>query len=95
MIGLSTIAVESHTWISKYSIQAEYLEEQEVAIDALPESINSTLQQDFSSFQIEDAEKFEQDGSTYYQLEFEDNSGERNEVFTADGQLTEIATFWD
>ena len=28
MIGLSTIAVESHTWFSKYSIQAEYLEEQ-------------------------------------------------------------------
>ena len=28
IVGLSTIAVKSHTWISKYNIQAEYLEKQ-------------------------------------------------------------------
>ena len=55
----------------------------------LPAAVSTTISTEYMGYKIDDAEKVEKDGTTYYQVELESKGKKDLElVFSADGKLS-------
>lgn len=60
---------------------------QDIRENELPVAITSALARDHAGYRIDDADKIQKDGITYYQVELDNKrKKERNLLFSADGQ---------
>jgi uncharacterized membrane protein YkoI len=60
---------------------------QDISKNDLPAPVKQKLETDFKSYTIDDADKIEKDGKTYYQVKLKAAAQERKVLFTADGQI--------
>ncbi len=62
----------------------------EIRKDELPAAVATVVSQEYKDYDIDDADKLEKDGTTYYQVEL-DAKGKEDKllVFTLDGKLAE------
>lgn len=67
----------------------------DIPASELPAEVQSTLDQDFADYKIEDPERLEKEGIVYYQIEMEKGEMEEYKVFSADGTIDESLTYWD
>lgn len=75
------------------------MQKQEVALATLPAGIQTLVQNQYKDFTIDEVEKVEKDGATFYQLEL-DGKGLKSIkgkklVVTAEGQTAANVAFWD
>lgn len=61
----------------------------------LPQPIKSALDQKYKGMPVDDTERLEKSGQTYYQLEVEENGTDRRLVFSSDGQEVTEPAYWD
>jgi hypothetical protein len=61
----------------------------------LPGGVAEALEKGHPDFEIDDAEKLEQDGQVYYQVELEKGFRERQLVFGFDGRQAVNVSYWD
>jgi hypothetical protein len=61
----------------------------------LPKTIQEAVSRKFSKFRIDDADKLEKDGQTYYQVELDKGLMEKKLVFTPDGVETNFFKYWN
>lgn len=73
----------------------ELMEKQEISVDALPATITNELKESYADSEIEDAEKIEKEGNTYYQVELEGDTTDKSEVFSEDGSVATNVEYWD
>ena len=68
----------------------------DISVEALPSTVLSSIKSRYGGFAIDDAERVEQDGVVYYQVELE-GKGERGRsmVFTANGNEEKTIPYWD
>ncbi|KAA9340090.1 PepSY-like domain-containing protein [Adhaeribacter soli] len=66
------------------------MQKQEIALTELPASIASALKQNYGSYELEEAEKIEFDGKTYYEVELERFFLGKELVLTAEGKETKL-----
>jgi hypothetical protein len=67
----------------------------EIPLTLLPPAVQQTLQSQYAGFEVEDAEKIEQGGQTFYQVEVEKGLKEMRLVLTPEGAITNSTPFWD
>ncbi|MFC6998616.1 PepSY-like domain-containing protein [Rufibacter roseus] len=61
----------------------------------LPEPVMSSIKRDFAAYVVDDLEKVEKDGQTFYQVELESSSNQDlTKVFAQDGTQSSIS-YWD
>lgn len=75
------------------------MQKQEVTGATLPAGIQTAVQAEYKDFTIDEVEKVEKEGATYYQLEL-DGKGLKSIkgkklVLTAEGQTAANVAFWD
>ncbi len=72
------------------------MQKQDVDSTAIPAAVITAINTNHSGYAIDDAEKLEKDGVTYYQLELE-KQGEKDlqVVYTAEGKLANDIAYWD
>jgi hypothetical protein len=68
---------------------------QDIPAAELPGAIAEALRKDHPDFKIDDAEKLEQGGQVYYQVELEKGFRERQLVFGSDGRQAANINYWD
>ena len=55
----------------------------------LPKFIQQKITTEFSGYKLDDADKIEEGGKIYYQVELDGSADDRKVLFTADGQIKE------
>ena len=68
---------------------------QDIALTDLPANISNAISAEFKDFKIDDTERVEKNGTTYYQVELEKRFSEKKLVFMADGTKTDAHSYWD
>jgi len=68
---------------------------QDIQITEIPAALSGTLQKSFADYKVDDPEKIQKDGKTFYQVELEKNNQELKKIFSEDGQATTAITYWD
>ena len=71
------------------------MQKQDVSVSELPQSINDAISKRFSKFKIDDADKVEKDGQTYYQVELDKGLTEKKIVFSTSGEETKAISYWN
>lgn len=62
----------------------------DIPASELPSPVTTAINRDHAGYRIDDADKIEKDGLTYYQVELEaKGKKDKNLVFAADGKLAE------
>ena len=61
----------------------------------LPQSVKSAVDQKYKGMALDDMERVEKDGNTYYQVELDEKGTDRKLVFSADGQEVTEPAYWD
>jgi hypothetical protein len=62
------------------------MQKQEIALTELPAAVSNALKQNYSSYDLEEAEQITFDGKTYYEVEMERFFLNKELVLTADGK---------
>ena len=70
-------------------------QKQDISVSELPKTIQEAVSRKFSKFRIDDADKLEKDGQTYYQVELDKGLMEKKLVFTPDGVETNSFKYWN
>ena len=55
----------------------------------LPQAIQQQISTEFKSYKLDDADKIEMDGKTFYEVELDGSADDRKVLFTADGKVQE------
>lgn len=55
----------------------------------LPQAVVQKLQSEFAGYKIDDADKIEEGGSVYYEVDLDGSKDERKVLFTAEGDVRE------
>ena len=63
---------------------------QEIANTEIPATISNAIKQSYKSYDLEEAEKIEYEGKTYYEVELSRFFMGKELVFTADGKETKL-----
>ena len=71
------------------------LHKQDIKKRDLPTNITSVLNSNYKKFRIDDVEKLEKDGITYYQAELKGNGKVARLVFSAEGREEKNIDYWD
>lgn len=66
------------------------LQKQEISLTELPASVTAAIKQNFSSYDLDEAERIEADGKTYYAVELERFFLEKELVLTPEGKETKL-----
>lgn len=53
----------------------------------LPAAIRQTIEADFKGYRIDDVDKIEANGKTYFQVDLDGTTGDRDVYFTPDGKI--------
>ncbi|MCC9137145.1 PepSY-like domain-containing protein [Pontibacter silvestris] len=67
----------------------------DIAQANLPEAVRTSISQNYNSLQVDDTELLSLSGTTYYQIDFDQEGQDTKVVFTEDGQVQEQLTYWD
>lgn len=67
----------------------------ELLLSELPQPISTTVKKDFGELVIDDAEVMVINGVSYYQLELESTTVEKELVFDQEGTLHQNIPYWD
>lgn len=62
---------------------------------ALPAAITQKVTEEYPDHMIDDADKIETEGKTFYQVELEGTFRDRNVVYTPDGEIEKNFKYWD
>jgi hypothetical protein len=68
---------------------------QDISSAELPAGVAEALRKDYPDFEVDDAEKREQDGQVYYQVELEKGFREHQLVLGSDGRQAVNVSYWD
>jgi hypothetical protein len=60
---------------------------QDISKNDLPAAVKQRLEADFKTFAIDDADRIEKGGNTYYQVKLKSETGERKVLLTQDGKV--------
>lgn len=71
------------------------MEKQDIAVDALPVAVANKLKESYADLKVDDVDKLEKDGNTYYQVDLEGGITDKNEIFSEDGAIVENVKYWD
>jgi len=71
------------------------MQKQDISVLELPKAISEAISSKFGKYQIDDADKLEKDGQTYYQVELDKGLTEKKVVFTDSGQVTKAIAYWN
>jgi hypothetical protein len=74
-------------WVDKGGVITRHKED--FPKSQLPEVIRQKLAKDFKDYKIDDADKIEEGGKVFYQVDLDGTQDDRKLLFTADGQLQE------
>jgi hypothetical protein len=67
----------------------------ETPMAKLPSAVVNTIQSQYQDYKIDDIEKLEQEGVTYYQVELAKGMKDLHLVFSDDGVLQKNIAYWD
>jgi uncharacterized membrane protein YkoI len=74
-------------WLDKVGIVKKH--KQDFPKKELPEVIRKKIESDFSGFKIDDADKIEENGEVFYEVDIKGATEERKLLFTAAGAIKE------
>src|SRR5690606_14144625 len=60
----------------------------------LPEAVRNTINTNYKDYRIDDAERLEKDGVTFYQVELDGEPQDQKLIFTKDGKVDNSETYW-
>jgi hypothetical protein len=66
------------------------MQKQEIANTELPAAVANAVKQNYKSYDLEEAEKIEYNGQTYYKVELERFFLDKDVIFTAEGKETTL-----
>ncbi|WP_221175692.1 PepSY-like domain-containing protein [Rufibacter immobilis] len=84
---------QEHTVLIDASGQV-LMRKQDVATAELPQPVSGALQRDYQAYLVDDVEKVEKNGQTYYQVELENNNQDLKKVYALDGSVADVP-YWD
>ena len=68
---------------------------QEIRNEALPVAVKETIQKKYSGYHIEEVDKVEREGKSFYQVELEGRFFDKKIALGPDGQETTKIDYWD
>ena len=68
---------------------------QEIEESELPAEVLTAIQNDFSDYKVDDAEKLMKDGEIYYQVELEKFLSDQEKVFSETGEIRDDISYWN
>ncbi len=71
------------------------MSKEEITKEDLPAAVTSGISKNFADLELDEVQKVEKDGKTYYQVEFDDTFRDKEVVFTANGQEDKSFSYWD
>lgn len=71
------------------------MSKEEITKEDLPTAVTSGISKNFADLELDEVQKVEKDGKTYYQVEFDDTFRDKEVVFTANGQEDKSFSYWD
>lgn len=67
----------------------------DMAVSHLPSAVVEVIESQYQEYKIDDIERLQREGVTYYQIELEKGMREQHLVFSADGVLQNNIAYWD
>ena len=71
------------------------MSKEEITKEDLPAAVTSGISKNFADLELDEVQKVEKDGKTYYQVEFDGTFRDQEVVFTANGQEDKSFSYWD
>ena len=71
------------------------MSKEEITKEDLPTAVTSGISKNFADLELDEVQKVEKDGKTFYQVEFDGMIRDKEVVFTANGQQDNSISFWD
>ena len=80
-VDFEIITTDHEAWLDASGKIVKH--EQEITKKEIPSVIADVLEQHFKEYRVDDVDKIDKDGATYYRIELDSNMGDRTIVFDA------------
>lgn len=88
--------IQNIDYSARFSAQGNLvMQKNDVLVLDIPDAVNSTIENEYAGYHIDDVEKIEIEGREYFQVELDGKMRDRKVVFSADGNKANTVKYWD